>query len=65
MQFNDLTDQQKYTELVRVFNTMQQYNLKEGWMRWDGDIMRVYTGKVDDGVYVQIGWIRFWVAAYK
>lgn len=65
MDFNDLDDAQKYKELVRVLKTMQQYNRTNGYMRWDGDIMRFYDGEVEDGVYVEIGWLRLWVSAFK
>lgn len=65
MDFNDLEPEQKYKNLVGIMHTMQQYNRTSGWMRWDGDKMRFYDGEVEDGVYVEIGWVRFWVAAFK
>jgi hypothetical protein len=34
-------------------------------MRWDGDIMRFYDGEVEHGVFVEIGWVRFWVKAFR
>ena len=65
MDFNDLDTSQKYNELVRVFETMKRYNRTSGWMRWDGDIMRFYDGEVEDGAYVEIDWLKFWVLAFK
>ena len=65
MDFNDLDSSQKYNELVRVFETMERYNRTSGWMRWDGDIMRFYDDKVEDGAYVEIGWLKLWVLAFK
>jgi hypothetical protein len=65
MDFNDLDVSQKYNELVRVLRTMEQYNRENGWMRWDGDVMRFYDAEVEDGVFVNIGWVRFWVSGLK
>jgi hypothetical protein len=65
MDFNSLDVTQKYNELVRVLNTMEKYNRTNGWMRWDGDKMRFYDSEVEEGVFVEIGWVRFWVAAFK
>ena len=63
--FNELSVERKYAELVGVLEVMVRYNRVEGWMRWDGDKVRLYDGEVDGGVYVKVGWIRFWVAAFK
>ena len=65
MDFNNLDSEKKYNELVRVLKTMQRYNRTDGWMRWDGDIMRFYDGEVEDGCFVEIGWLKFWVSAFK
>ncbi len=65
MDFNDLDVTQKYNELCRVLKTMEQYNRTSGWIRWDGDIMRFYDVEVEDGVFVVIDWIRFWVKAFR
>lgn len=65
MDFNELDVTQKYNELVRVLQTMERYNRTSGWMRWDGDIMRFYDGEVEDGAYVEIGWLKFWVSGMK
>ena len=65
LDFNDLSTQRKYSELVGVLDVMQRYNRTEGWMRWDGDKVRFYDGEVDGGVYIKVGWIRFWVAAFR
>ena len=63
--FNELSVERKYAELVGVLEVMVRYNRVEGWMRWDGDKVRLYDGEVDGGVYVKVGWIRFWVAAFR
>ena len=63
--FNELSVERKYAELLGVLEVMVRYNRVEGWMRWDGDKVRLYDGEVDGGVYVKVGWIRFWVAAFK
>lgn len=63
--FNELSVERKYAELVGVLEVMGRYNRVEGWMRWDGDKVRLYDGEVDGGVYVKVGWIRFWVAAFR
>ena len=65
MDFNDLDVTQKYDELVRVLNTMQKHNRTMGWMRWDGDIMRFYDNEVEEGVFVELGWVKFWVSALR
>jgi hypothetical protein len=65
MEFNDLPVNEKYQHLVGVLKTMQSYNRENGWMRWDGDKLRFYDGEVEDGVYMEIGWLKFWVAAFK
>ena len=65
MDFNDLDVTQKYNELVRVLETMSKYNQTNGWMRWDGDIMRFYNGEVEDGVYVEFGWLKLWALGMK
>jgi hypothetical protein len=64
MDFNDLDMTQKYNELVRVFETMERYNRTNGWMRWDGDIMRFYDGKVDDGCYIELSWLKLWISEF-
>jgi len=63
--FNELSVERKYAELLGVLEVMVRYNRVDGWMRWDGDKVRLYDGEVDGGVYVKVGWIRFWVAAFK
>ena len=63
--FNELSVERKYVELVGVLEVMGKYGRVEGWMRWDGDKVRFYDGEVDGGVYIKVGWIRFWVAAFK
>jgi hypothetical protein len=65
MDFNSLDVTQKYNELVRVLNTMEKYNRTNGWMRWDGDIMRFYDSEVEEGAFVEIGWVRLWVSALR
>lgn len=63
--FNELSVERKYAELVGVLEVMGKYGRNEGWMRWDGDKVRFYDGEVDGGVYVEVGWVRFWVAAFR
>ena len=63
--FNELTVERKYAELVGVLEVMEKYNRSDGWMRWDGDKVRLYDGEVDGGVYVVVGWVRFWVLAFR
>jgi hypothetical protein len=65
MDFNDLELEQKYVEFCRVLKTMEQYNRKSGWMRWDGDIMRFYDGEVEDGAFVHIGFVRYLIDNIK
>jgi hypothetical protein len=65
MDFNSLSHKERHNELVRVLDTMQRYNRTEGWMRWDGDIMRFYDGEVEEGCYVEIAWVKFWVDSYN
>lgn len=65
MEFNDLDVTQKYNEWVRLLKTMESYKRTNGYARWDGDKMRFYDGEVEDGVYVEIGWVRFWVLALR
>jgi hypothetical protein len=65
MDFNDLDVTEKYKNLVGVLQTMERYNRTNGWMRWDGDKVRFYDSEVEDGVFVEIGWVRFWVSALK
>ncbi len=65
MDFNSLSHKERHNELVRVLDTMQRYNRTEGWMRWDGDIMCFYDGEVEEGCYVEIGWVKFWVDSYN
>jgi len=63
--FNELSVERKYAELVGVLEVMEKYNRADGWMRWDGDKVRLYDGEVDGGVYVVVGWVRFWVLAFR
>jgi len=64
LDFNKLSIQEKYSQLVRVKEIMERYGMEEGWMRWDYGNMNVYQGDVEEGVYIKIGWVRLWVAAF-
>ena len=63
--FNELSVERKYSELVGVLEVMERYNRVDGWMRWDGDRVRLYDSEVDGGVYVVVGLVRFWVESFK
>ena len=63
--FNELTLEQKYDQLVGVYQVMKQYNRTDGWMRWDGDKVRFYDSEVDGGTFVTFDWIKFWIAAFN
>ena len=65
MEFNSLDVTQKYKEWCRVLETMEKYNRTSGWARWDGDIVRFYDSEVENGVFVEISWVRFWVSALR
>ena len=65
MEFNDLSLSKKHENLSGVLDTMTRYNRSTGWMRWDGDKMRFYDGEVEEGIFVEIGLVRFWVSEFK
>ena len=65
MDFNDLDVTDKYKNLVGVLQTMEKYNRTNGWIRWDGDKVRFYDSEVENGAFVDVGWVRFWVSALK
>jgi hypothetical protein len=58
--FNALPEEERKAEINRVIRIMQQYNIKEGWIRYDvwdcrrGYALNVYQGEVEYSTYVKL-----------
>jgi hypothetical protein len=54
MDFNDLSMDEKLSQLKKVYAIMLQYNRGYGYMRWDGKNLMFFDSEVEDSAHVFI-----------
>ncbi len=51
--YNSLSDEERLAQINRVIAIMKQYNMKDGWIRYDS-ILNVYESQVEHSAYVTL-----------
>jgi hypothetical protein len=51
--YNSLSDAERLAQINRVIAIMKQYNMKDGWIRYDS-ILNVYESQVEHSAYVTL-----------
>jgi len=51
--YNSLPEAERQAQINRVIAIMKQYNMKDGWIRYDS-ILNVYEGQVEYSAYVTL-----------